>query len=160
MYLSINAWTYSYQNRVIKLQILHVHISTIAWHLRQLSIFPIMENYAKTKQIKQNLYPPPPLPVLVTDYLYEEIPLVSVSSVYSHVKGLLKLHPIICLMVDGFLWSCLSLPPSAPGRFDSLPCQSLLPLSLLVSNLLLSKINHNTWNYKLDYRIIYIYFNK
>lgn len=42
-----------------------MHISTIAWHLRQLSIFPIMKNYAKTQQIKQNLYPP--LPVLVID---------------------------------------------------------------------------------------------
>lgn len=69
---------------------------------------------------------------------------MSMSPVYSHVEGLLKLHSVICLMVDGFLRSCLSLPPSAPGCFDSLPGQSLLPLSLLISNLLLSKINNNT----------------
>lgn len=64
MYLSINACTYSCQNRVIKLQILYVHISTIAWHLRQLSIFPIMKNYAKTQQLSKICTP---LPVLVTD---------------------------------------------------------------------------------------------
>lgn len=43
-----------------------MHISTIAWHQRQLSIhvFPIMKNFAKTQQLSKICTP---LPVLVTD---------------------------------------------------------------------------------------------